>query len=787
MKKTTLLILFLLFQVVTHAQFTLRKGQNLQLNIAPNEAEVVNTALDIFTSDYQRVFKANIHKKSRGAKLYIGTIGTGSQAEQYISKEDIETLSGQREGFLMQVKGSKLIILGSDKRGTAYGIMELSRQMGVSPWEWWADAEVAELDKLVLRKGFRRAHAPSVKHRGIFLNDEGWGLNPWSSMTYEPSDVKGLIGPKTHARIFELLLRLRANTMWPAMHDYTVAFYLAPGNKEMADKYGIYIGTSHCEPMLRNTNAEWKSAGTGVFDFVNNRENVLKFWEERVRELAGSDNIYTLGIRGVHDSKMLGANTLQEQKEALDLVLASQREMIARMVNPDVEKVSQVFIPYKEVLDVYRMGLKVPEDVTLMWTDDNYGYIRHFPDSTERARKGGSGVYNHLSYWGRPHDYLWLPTNHPALVYTQQKLAYDKGSREIWIANVGDIKPAEYLLELFLDMAWDIDAIENNEAGLEKHLRKFLTREFGAEIAPELVEVMNEYYRLAWIRKPEFMGNTRTEESNPAWRVVSDLPWSESYIRSRIAEYKDLEDKVIRLSELIPAAKKDTWFQMVEYPVRGAAHMNFKHLYGQLARHGKADWGLSDASYDRIESLTNHYNSMAGGKWNRMMDFRPRRLAVYDRVPKVVADKPMTEDVPLLFLFNAADYHRLQGEKPVMHGLGYQRKAVSLAPQSSLIYEFDIQNADTLSITVALVPNHPVDGHNIRYSIALNDEKPQVQSYRTQGRSEEWKVNVLTNQATRKTLHVPAKSGRQFLKITALDEGVMVDQIKIGTFTTKQK
>jgi len=780
MKSTSLLlIVFVLFQTVTHAQFTIKNGEKLQINISKNEAEVVNTALEIFSSDYQRVFNAKVVMGNRGGKLFVGTLGNESKAENYISRDDIEALSEQREGFLMQVKGKKLIILGSDKRGTAYGIMELSRLMGVSPWEWWADASVASRDKLILNRGFKLAQSPSVKHRGIFLNDEGWGLNPWSSMTYEPSEKKGLIGPKTHARIFELLLRLRGNTLWPAMHDYTVAFYLAPGNKEMADKYGIYIGTSHCEPMMRNTNAEWRSAGTGVYDFVNNRENVLKFWEERVRELAGSDNIYTLGIRGVHDSRMLGATTLQEQKEALDLVLAAQRKMIADLVNPNVEEVSQVFIPYKEVLDVYRLGLKVPEDVTLMWTDDNYGYIRHFPDSMERARKGGSGVYNHVSYWGRPHDYLWLSTNHPALVYTQQKLAYDKGSREIWIVNVGDIKPAEYLIELFLDMAWNINAIEDNEAGLEKHLRNFLSREFGDEIAPQLVEVMNEYYRLAWIRKPEFMGNTRTEESNPAWRIVSDLPWSESVIRNRITEYKQLEEKVKEISILIPEDKKDIWFQLIEYPVRGAAHMNYKHLYGQLARHGKADWDLSDASYNKIEALTIRYNNMADGKWNRMMDFRPRRLAVYDRVPRVVAEKPLLEDVPMLNLFNGADYHRFQGEKPVLHGLGYQRKAVSLAPKSSLIYEFHVQNTDTLSISVALVPNHPVDGQNIRYAITLNDENPQVLNYRTQGRSEEWKVNVLTNQAKRTTLHVPARSGKQLLKITAVDEAVMVDQITI--------
>lgn len=775
----TFFLVVILMPAVVNAQFSLRKGQDLSVVVSPTESEVVFTALELLERDYNNVFKADIKRRKLMGKLYIGTLGNGSRAEKMIAPADIVSLKTMREGFVMQVKGNRLVILGSDKRGTAYGIIELTREMGVSPWEWWADSPVRELDRLTLRKGYKRSHAPSVKHRGIFLNDEGWGLNPWSSMTYEPSDMKGLIGPKTHARIFELLLRLRGNTMWPAMHDYTVAFYLAPGNKEMADKYGIYIGTSHCEPMMRNTNAEWRVAGTGVYDFVNNRENVLKFWEERVRELAGSDNIYTLGIRGVHDSRMLGATTLQEQKDALVLVLESQRQMIADLVNPNVEEVSQVFIPYKEVLDVYRLGLEVPEDVTLMWTDDNYGYIRHFPDSVERARKGGSGVYNHLSYWGRPHDYLWLATNHPALVYTQQKLAYDKGSREIWIANVGDIKPAEYLIELFLDLAWDISAIEDNEAGLERHLRNFFAREFGDELAPQLVEVMNEYYRLAWIRKPEFMGNTRTEESNPAWRIVSDLPWSESYIRNRISEYKQLEDKVNKISASIPEDKKDTWFQLVEYPVRGAAHMNFKHLYGQLARHGKADWELSDASYDKKESMTVHYNSMANGKWNRMMDFRPRRLAVYDRVPRVVAENYLVEDEPLLFLFNGADYHRLQGEKPVLHGLGYQRKAVSLAPNSSLIYEFDVRGTDSLSITVALVPNHPVDGRNIRYAISLNDEKPQVLNYRTQGRSEEWKVNVLTNQATRTTVHVPVRAGKQVLRITAVDEAVMVDQIKI--------
>lgn len=778
--KVILYFLLVVFPMqIMRADFSFRNSQKLTLNVKDNEQEVVKTALEIFGRDFKRVFESEILVSSSKGNLYAGTLGLNSKAEKLAGKKEVNELRQKREGFLILVKGTRLIVLGSDKRGTAYGLLELSRLMGVSPWEWWADSPIEPREILTLPDGFRLTQAPSVKHRGIFINDEDWGLMPWSSMNFEPSDVKGQIGPKTHAKIFELLLRLRANTFWPAMHDCSAAFYVTPGNREMADKYSIYVGTSHCEPMMRNTNAEWKLAGEGVYDFVNNRGNVLKFWEERTRELAGSDNIYTLGIRGVHDSKMLGANTLQEQKDALDLIIAAQRKMIADIVNPDVEKVSQVFIPYKEVLDVYKMGLEVPEDVTLMWTDDNYGYIRHFPDSTERARKGGNGIYNHVSYWGRPHDYLWLSTNHPALVYTQMKLAYDKGARDMWIINVGDIKPAEYLIELNMDMAWDINAIENNIDGLDRHLKLWLEREFGKNYADDLLSVMNEYYRLAYIRKPEFMGNTRTEERDPAWKEVKDLPCSEDEIRERIAQYHAIDRKVKEISISIPAEKRDAWFQLVEYPVRAAANMNYKHLYAQLARHGKAEWVRSDAAYEEIVRLTEHYNSLAGGKWRLMMDFRPRRLAVFDRAPRTEPVNSLPTNTKCLFEWNGADFNRYEGAKPICHGLGYQRKAVSLSPNTTLTYDFETTSTDSLNIIVALAPNHPVDGKNLRFSISLNNEKPLIVDYQTQGRSEEWKENVLRNQALRTTLHQVKNSGKQTLKITALDEGVVLDQIKI--------
>lgn len=620
--------------------------------------------------------------------------------------------------------------------------------------------------------------SPSVKYRGIFINDEDWGMTPWSYKNFEPSDIKGQIGPKTHARIFELLLRLRANTFWPAMHSCSVAFYVTPGNKQMADKYGIFIGTSHCEPMVRNTNAEWNHKVSGEYDYVHNRDSVLKFWEERTRELVSSDNIYTLGIRGVHDGKMQGANTVQEQKAAITNILKDQREMIKEIVNPDVEKVPQVFIPYKEVLDVYNAGLKVPEDVSLMWCDDNYGYIRHFPDSVERNRKGGNGVYYHISYWGRPHDYLWLSTTSPAQIHYQMKLAYDKGAKDMWILNVGDIKPAEYQIELFMDMAWDINAIPNNINGTDQHLKNFMQREFGKKYAAELRDIMNEHYRLAYIRKPEFMGNTRTEEKDPAYKIVSDFPWSEKEINQRINDYQQLENKVATIAKSIPLIKQNAWFQLVEYPVKGAAEMNKKLLYGHLARHSKTDWSMSDTAYDEIVSLTKHYNELANGKWKYIMDFSPRDLAVYQKLPHDKVLESLSIEKPAIVL-NGAEYKSFQSEKPEMLGMGYERKAISMKKNSTVSYNFKIKNQGFIRVEMALAPNHPVNDKTIRFAVSLDGAPEQVIDYHTVDRSEEWKQNVLRNQAIRTVNFEPTTSKKHTLVIRAVDEGVIVDQMKI--------
>ena len=754
--------------------FVLQSGRPVAIACSGSEAPVVRTSLDLLSRDLQTVLSATAHIDTNTGNILVGTIGQSKLIEQ--AGIDISALKNKKQAFMLAVsEDGKLVVAGSDSHGTAYGILEISRLLGVSPWEWWADVTPEKKEMFRLSSNFRELQSPSVEYRGIFINDEDWGLMPWSNKTYEPSDVKGEIGPRTNERIFELLLRLRANTYWPAMHECTLPFFLTKGNREAAKKYGIFMGASHCEPMACNAAGEWKIRGKGAYDYVNNSPAVYQFWENRVKEVAGQEILYTLGMRGVHDGKMQGAKTVEEQKAVLNRVFVDQRGLLEKYVNKDVTQVPQVFIPYKEVLDIYHAGLQVPEDVTLMWCDDNYGYIRHFPTAEERARKGGNGVYYHVSYWGRPHDHLWLSTMSPSLIYQQMKQAYDQGIQKMWILNVGDIKPAEYQIELFMDMAWNLDKVSSE--GVTAHLKHWLERELGTSCAKTILPVMQEHYRLAHIRKPEFMGNTREEEKNPVYRVVKDLPWSEREINERLNAYSELSETVEKAASKVPAGRQSAYFELVKYPVQAATQMNRKLLYAQLARHDKEDWEKSDAAYDSIAALTQHYNSLENGKWNRMMDFKPRKLPVFNRVERKAATAPMTADRKAVCQWNAAEAKK--GNAIVCEGLGYESKAAEIKKGDALTFSFGNLKTDSVEVDIRLLPNHPVHGDKLRFTVSLDGAEPEVIAYETKGRSEEWKENVLRNQAIRKiVLPVTGKKSHQ-LVIKALDEGVILDQVML--------
>ncbi len=459
------LVLSLLFLAVSLNAMVWYDGKNPVSYYIPEGCDpVVEVAASMFADDMKSVTGKSAKKSNKDtSRIRIYQLDVASDTDLNDVKNsgiNVKTLANLTDGFAIKEKDGVIHIAGANGRGAAYGLLEMSRKAGVSPWVWWGDVVPAKKETLEIEDGFTDMQGASVERRGIFINDEDWSLRPWSHLNFEPSE-RTEIGAKTYRKIFELLLRLRANTLWPAMHEGTTAFFFVDGAKEQADSCGIIIGTSHCEPMLRNNVGEWDIDKRGRFNYKTNKEEVHSYWKERLQEVKGSKggNIFTIGMRGIHDSSMEGYQTTQEKFDGLQEVILDQQKLIAENIG-DPAKQDQVFVPYKEVLELYEMGLDVPDYVTLMWCDDNYGYLTRLSDSKEQKRSGGGGVYYHLSYWGQPHDYLWLTTTQPGLIWHQMRQAYDNNVRKLWIANVHDPKVAGYDLELFVDMAWDIASVD---------------------------------------------------------------------------------------------------------------------------------------------------------------------------------------------------------------------------------------------------------------------------------------------------------------------------------------
>ena len=528
-----------------------------------------------------------------------------------------------------------LLIFGSDVRGTIYGITDLSREMGVSPWEWWADVTIRKVPAIRIDGALRFSKEPSVRYRAIFLNDEDFGLKPWSAKTYEPE--VGSIGPKTYARIFELMWRLKADTIWPAMHKGTIAFDDVPGNAEMAEAYAIFHATSHAEPMLRNNDREWDPLRRGAFNWLSNRQGLLTYWDEAVASHSQFENIYTMGLRGVGDYPMAGADGPAAMRDILEDVIAQQRGILERRLGKPANQIPQVFTPYKEVLPAYDTGLKVPDDITLTWPDDNYGYIRRLSNAAERSRSGGAGVYYHISYWGTPMSYLWLASTHPALMWEEMRKAYLYDARRIWVLNVGDIKPGEYLTQLFLDMAWDDNAY-SDIGSIKAHLRAFAATTFGAEHADAVTDILWRYYDLAFSRKPEFLGfNNHYPTTAPRQTDYDMLDFGDEN-EARLEAYRDIMDKADALARTLPKDRQDAFYQLVQYPVEASAEINARVLnldkaitYG-LQRRASANLyaARSHAAQEALFAGEAYYNdTLAGGKWRGMMDIAPAHLPLY--------------------------------------------------------------------------------------------------------------------------------------------------------------
>lgn len=525
-----------------------------------------------------------------------------------------------------------LLIGGSDRRGTIYGVVDLTRELGISAWEWWADVTPRHADRLRINGAAIVSQTPSVQYRGLFLNDEDWGLEPWAAKTYDPKT--GNIGPKTYARIYELMWRLKANTIWPAMHDVSNPFYADPDNPKLADDYAIVIGTSHAEPMARNNTREWDEKTMGRFNFLTNRDRMISYWRQRLDQAKPYETLYTIGLRGTGDGPMEGATTPQARKNVLTEVTAVQRDLLSKTLGKPADQIPQAFTVYKEVEEAYNAGLKLPDDVTLIWCDDNYGYLTRLSSQDEQKRSGGLGIYYHISYWGRPHDYLWLATTAPGLIHEEMGRAFAENARKEWILNVGDIKPGEYLTQYFMDLAFDAKTFDETP---RQHLQTWMSQQFGTAAAPEITDIMMRYYDLAWPRKPEFMGWDETEPITPT-RTSAFVQSDGEEAQERLKAYADLAARAEAVGAALPADRRDAFFELVLYPLRSAANLNTRILKLDLAslyaHQGRASANVysdqAKAAQAQIVADTAAYNSLLDGKWRNMMDMAPRKLPVFD-------------------------------------------------------------------------------------------------------------------------------------------------------------
>ena len=662
--------------------------QPVTIAVDESEPAVVATAVALLESDLQRVLSAPVHMSSQGAQIIIGTVG--GKSEKLFSHTDIDltSLNNQRQAFVLATtQDGRLVIVGSDALGTAYGIIELTRLLGVSPWEWWADVEPQAKSELRLPDGFVSGQSPDVRYRGIQLSDTEWGLQVWANTTYEPG-TPYFIGSKTATRIFELMLRLRANLFWPPSSETANAYFLTDECHELAKAYGIVYGNGVSHP------------------------------------------------------------------------------------------------------------LPTPLNQPLMWEDDGFGYICHFPTNEEAQHIGGNGVLYHVSFRGAPHDYLWLGTASPFLMYQQLTEAYYHGAFNTWVLDVGDIKPCEYQLDLFMDMAWNRDAVEQLSIG--RHIEEFIATNVARDIARLSSIYLKEHYHLSFQRKPEHLACTRTDETLDGftnWNTVRDLPWSEQRIRHRLGRYDQLQRNVRWLADSVRRThpqRYDAFYQLVEYPILAAAAQNEKFLLAQLARHGKAyltrdnvqsTWRRSDEAHNRVQSLTMQYNNQHGGKWNGILSSNPAALTVFQPVSHLQDVAPLPAPSKDIAVFYGASYHAssFSGNSvldPVL-GLGASIRAMPVPKDCNITYKFpyNFLRAQTVEVEVHMLPTHAIEAQQ-RFSLSLDGSEPQVFTYDTEVGSEAWKQNVLQNYAV-VVAHLPItlSNGTHELKLSALDDGVVVDEV----------
>ena len=717
---------FITFQ---SAQGTLQL-RDVSISYADGEHSCVQIAAANLLRDFEQVTGVKPQRGGNDARVVIGTVGSNPQIDQWVKQGLLKDLKGKTEKYIIKTIGKQLVIAGSDKRGTVYGIYELSRQIGVSPWYYWADVPVVKHPELYVKEGEYTDGEPAVRYRGLFLNDEAPCLTTWVKNTFGTNYG----GHQFYKKVFELILRLKGNYLWPAMWGW--AFYADdPENLKTADKMGVMMGTSHHEPMARNHQEYARDRkGWGAWNYSTNKENLDRFFREGIERMKGTDDIVTIGMRGDGDEAM-GNGT---DTKLLETIIDNQRRIIKEVTKRPAKETPQIWALYKEVQDYYDAGLRVPDDVTVLLCDDNWGNVRRLPTAEEQKRKGGWGLYYHVDYVGAPRNTKWINVTPIQNMWEQLQLAYNGGIQKLWILNVGDLKPMEYPIQLFMDMAWNPNKYKVDN--LLCHTYEFCAESFGEDQACEASQILNLV-------------------SKYNGRITSEMLDASAYTTDEFAqvvgEYQALEVRALRQFITLKPEARDAYRQIILFPVQAMGAV-YEMYYAQAMNLKLAALGDPEANcwaercrqaFKRDSLLNLQYNKeIAGGKWDGMMIQKHISYRTWnDNFPADVV--PMLKKVETSAqgpTFSPADgyisieaehtYSRenaSQAQWTVIPFMGRTKSGIALMPYTqktdaaTLTYRFKADGAKTAKVHVVTKSTLDfLDKGGLVYDVAIDGGKP---------------------------------------------------------------
>ena len=796
---------------------------NKAASLLQNDIEMVTGKKPVVVSDISSASKNTI---------IIGTVNGSSIIKKLIAEKkiDVSSIKGKWEAFQLQTIvnsltgiDNTLVITGNDKRGTAYGVFELSKQIGVSPWYWWADVPAKKKAEVFVKKGIYKFNSPSVKYRGIFINDEAPAFSGWTKEKF------GGVNHLVYEKIFELLLRLKANYLWPAMwgnafnDDDTL-------NPVLANKWGVVMGTSHHEPMLR-AQQEWKRYGKGTWDYTKNDTALREFWRKGIENMDHHESIVTIGMRGDGDMPMTQGTAIN----LLEKIVADQRKIIEEVTHKPASQTPQLWALYKEVQDYYDKGMRVPDDVTLLLCDDNWGNIRRLPKLTDKKREGGYGIYYHFDYVGGPRNYKWINTNNIARVWEQMHLAYEHGVDKIWIVNVGDLKPMEFPISFFLDYAYN--AKKWNEDNLREFYTQWASEQFGSAHAKEIGDILRKYSQYASRRKPELLDdktyNLSAFEEYNEWGMV-------------LKEWDELLQQTEKINQLLTSEYKDAFFELVLHPVK--AFENLHQLYYAVAMNKwyasqkntiANQWADKARQYYLHDSLLSiQYNKeIANGKWNHIMDqthigYTYWQQPATNKMPRVeyVSDATETKkDFTLANMepsakqterivkdpktntfyehegyvsINAKHWTKAVNTKnikwKIIPGIGKEDDGITTFPVTAssqltnssphVEYEFLSDSKDSLKLLTYFSPtlNFHNAANGLQFAVSIDSEAPQMISLNKEDNTSVWNTWVANNIIIKTTKHFISQPGKHTIKYRMIDPGIILQKLVIDFGGLKQ-